>query len=80
MIIFFGQMSFLQKGLSNKSLDEHKQIMFKDFIKPLIIDIKVEEYLQNNDLNSLSSFLEKEQGKEENVKAYKNYLKNLRRI
>lgn len=72
---FFGQMSFLQKGLSNKSLDEHKQIMFKDFIKPLIVDIKVEEYLQNNDLNSLSSFLEKEQGKEENVKAYKNYLK-----
>lgn len=72
---FFGQMSFLQKSLSNKSIDEHKQIMFKDFIKPLVVDIKVKEYLQNNDLNSLGSFLENEQGKEENIKAYKIYFK-----
>ncbi|MCX7904251.1 MAG: type I-B CRISPR-associated protein Cas8b1/Cst1 [Caloramator sp.] len=72
---FFGQMSFLQKSLANKSIDEHKQIMFKDFIRPVIIDIKIKEYLQNNDLNGLINFLENELGKEENLKGYKNCLK-----
>lgn len=68
---FFGQMSFLQKSLSNESLDKHKQIMFKDFIKPVIVDIKVHQYIKNNDIVALDNFIKNENGKEENLKAYK---------
>ncbi|MDI3311610.1 MAG: type I-B CRISPR-associated protein Cas8b1/Cst1 [Thermoanaerobacterium sp.] len=72
---FFGQMSFLQKNLSNKSINDHKEIMFKDFIRPLLIDLNVTDLINNNDFDALNGFIQEHEGKEQNLKIYKRCLK-----
>jgi len=71
---FFGQMGFLQKSLSNRSMHDHKEIMFKDFIQPLLIDLNVTELINNDDFDALNKFIQEQDGKRQNVKIYKKYL------
>lgn len=43
---FFGQASFLQKTMSHFNLQQHIDQMHKDFIEPLLSDIRLHEILQ----------------------------------
>lgn len=45
---FFGQVSFLNVVSTNKSLQEQKDIMFKDYIKPILEEINLNENIQGN--------------------------------
>lgn len=46
---FFGQVSFLQKSMVNKSLDEHIKTMDKDYVFPVIFEENLSNMLKNNE-------------------------------
>ncbi|KRQ85892.1 CRISPR-associated protein (Cas_CXXC_CXXC) [Caloramator mitchellensis] len=72
---FFGQVSFLQKSLANKSVEEHKAIMFKDYINPIIIENKVEVARGKGDYSKIVETIESENDYKK-IKLYKKFLKN----
>ncbi len=48
---FFGQASFLQKTMSHFNLQQHVDKMRKDFIEPLLLDIRLHEILRQKDVS-----------------------------
>jgi len=75
---FFGQMSFMQKGFSNKGLSEHKKAAENDFIKPLLYDLKIKELVDKKDYESLKKYIKNTDSKGKGIGKYKNYLKKLK--
>lgn len=45
---FFGQVSFLQKSMSNYNLQQHIDRMTEDYIQPLLFDVRFHELLYKN--------------------------------
>ena len=68
---YFGQVSFLQKNCANKTLQEQEDILFKDFILPIIELNRLKEIIEFNDeeklINYINSITTKEKKNEVNV-------------
>ncbi len=67
---FFGQMSFLNVCNNSKTIDEQKQIFYKDYVKPVIDSVKFQEIINENDEDILKKYIEDKQNenKECNIK------------
>lgn len=75
---YFGQTSFLQKSCAVKSVDEQSEIMFRDYIKPVIEDIRLNELINHNkDINELKVEFENELKDSSISKNYKKILKDM---
>lgn len=76
---YFGQVSFLQKTMAGKQLDEQIAVLFKDYIFPIIFDIQFKNEIKINIeqaemfLNDNIIFL-----KNERQKIYKDYIKEMK--
>lgn len=68
---YFGQVSFLQKKKASASLEEVKNIMYKDYLSSLIVLGKALDFIERNDKQGLKQFMEDTITKEyvhENIK------------
>ena len=70
---FFGQVSFLQKTFSTRSLEDHKKTLYLDFVLPALVDLYIEEVCEKG-LIDLENFLEKNK----NIKKMKQLLKKIK--
>lgn len=74
---FFGQVSFLNVVNTSKELSEQKEIMFKDYIKPILEMVNINESIANNDIKSLEGRIQifsEDKYKPKNVEKVYNYI------
>ncbi|CDM67377.1 CRISPR-associated protein CXXC_CXXC region [Clostridium bornimense] len=55
---FFGQVSFLNVCNNSKTLAQQEDILFKDYIDPILVMCKLNEILKKNDEEMLREFIE----------------------
>jgi CRISPR-associated protein Cst1 len=71
---FFGQVSFLQKNFSIRSLEEHKKTLYLDFVLPALVDLYIEKGCEK-ELIDLENFLEENK----NIKKMERLLKKIKK-
>ncbi|WP_176718864.1 type I-B CRISPR-associated protein Cas8b1/Cst1 [Caloranaerobacter ferrireducens] len=77
---FFGQASFLQKGCSSKSLVEQSAIMFKDYIKPILEEVRLYNKIEKiKDIKEFGEFIDQELKNKNNSKFYLKILKYVKK-
>jgi CRISPR-associated protein Cst1 len=75
---YFGQASFLQRTCASKTLDEQSEIMFRDYVKPILEEVRFDEIIYcSKDLEELKSRIDNELKQEELSKEYTKLLKDI---
>ncbi|MCL2322456.1 MAG: type I-B CRISPR-associated protein Cas8b1/Cst1 [Oscillospiraceae bacterium] len=75
---FFGQPSFINVAASNKTLEEQKEMMYRDYISNIICEYEIYEALESSDKDKLMS-LEKKYSKEK-VKTLNYIIKSAKKL
>ncbi|EOD01820.1 type I-B CRISPR-associated protein Cas8b1/Cst1 [Caldisalinibacter kiritimatiensis] len=77
---FFGQASFLQKICARKSLEEQREIMHKDYIKPILEEVRLYKELNMSEtVDDLLQFIDTELNKDCS-KTYPKLLRNIKKL
>jgi CRISPR-associated protein Cst1 len=75
---YFGQASFLQRSCASKNLYEQSEIMFKDYIKPILEEIRLDDIIYNcRNIEELISCIDIELKQEQLSKEYTKFLKDI---
>ncbi len=76
---YFGQASFLQRTCASKDIKEQSQIMYKDYVKQILEEAKLEDNLEKcEDIQSLEEFIKKEINDNDSSKDYIKALNSLK--
>lgn len=54
---FYGQVSYLNVVNTSKTIEEQKEIFFKDYIRPILEMAKLKQYIEDNDYEGLKDYI-----------------------